>query len=260
MAFVLSSSHISKLYILQSFPSTDHIRSGRLLADQMAPVLPVHFSEVANIPSLFKELEAIKAEMEKLPAPAVLHFDCHGNENGIALFDAQDQQSFLLWEDFRTTFRDLYITAPHKPLISFSSCNGFYVMKLIAQYAPGPYDAIAGCLRPIGFQESIDAFALFYTELVAGTQLVDAAAKVAEQFPTLKFLAAAALVLAVLAWEKYKQKLTPEAIAQRKQEILAQVRAITGDVTPAQIALLDAWLTQDSGDGDQQRHMDIFSN
>jgi hypothetical protein len=251
---------IAKLYILQSLRTTDPLPCGKILRDRIDPILPTYFAVVTDATTLFHELRQIKDDILSLCAPAVIHFDCHGNEDGIGLYDHQDKLTMLSWEDFRATFRDIYTSALVKPLVSFSSCKGLNIMQLIAQYEPCPYEAIAGCLVEIGFQDSVDGFYLFYTEIHAGTRLVDAVVQVEQRFPQLRFFAAPAMILAELGWIKYKQiKLTAEVITKRKADIIAQITAIQGGVTPHQIAMLDALITSDSGDRDQQRHMNVFN-
>ena len=66
--------------------------------------------------------------------------------------------------------------------------------------------------------------------------------------------------MAELAWMKYKQeKLTPDVIRSRKAWIISQIVAIQGGISPQQIAKLDSLLTAESGERDQQRHMEIFN-
>jgi hypothetical protein len=250
---------ISNVYILQSLRSKDPIRCGNVLAGRLRAVLPVDFVDVPDATKLFGELQRIKTAIVNLSAPAVIHFHCHGNESGIGLHDEHDQPTLVTWENFRAIFRDIYLTAPVKPLISFCSCKGLNIMQLIAQYEPCPYETIAGCLEEIGFQASIDAFYIFYAELHAGTTLVDAVVKVVTKFPALKFFAAPVKVLAELAWTKYKQNLTTEEIQRRKTWIISEIVAIQGGIFPEQIAQLDASLTPDSGERDQQRHSQIFN-
>ena len=251
---------ITKLFVLQSLRTINPLRCGELLADRLRPVLPVHFKDIGDAGALFQELQAIQSEIVALAGPAVIHFHCHGNEQGIGLHNHLDQPTFLGWEQFRQIFRDIYNSAPVKPMITFCSCKGLNTMQLIAQYEPCPYEAIAGCLELVGFQDSIDAFYLFYSKLHAGAALVDAVVDVVQGFPHLKFFAAPAKVLAELAWMKYKQEeLTPEVIRSRKAWIISQIVAIQGGISPQQIAKLDALLTAESGERDQQRHMEIFN-
>ncbi|HET6256236.1 MAG TPA: hypothetical protein VFE32_19315 [Puia sp.] len=252
---------ISKIYILQSFESVEAIKSGRELYEKLKDKIAVYFKDVQSPNDLYEELEKIRAEIISSEELCVIHFDCHGNEDGIELYDLHDNGTSITWEDFRSKFRNIYISSPAKPIISFSSCKGLYVMKLIAKFEPCPYGTIAGCLEDIEFEDSIDAFFLFYISLMSGASVLNGTVDVVAKYPHLKFFGFDAKDLAELGWDRYKkEKLTPEVIKARKDEIISEVIKIKGHITEADFALLERGLTADSGKADHERHREIFNS
>lgn len=250
---------ISKIFIIQSLKTTDSIKSGLELSIKLDGKITNSFINVEDRSGLFKEIDSIKSEISGSKGLYVIHFDCHGNEDGIGLFDKSDQLSFVEWEDFRKKFRDIYTTIHIRPIISFSSCYGFNVMKLIAAYEPCPYHIITGSLIKIPFKESIEGYFSFYDNLNNGVNLPNNIESVRRIYPKLNFIAFPANYLFEMAWEKYKQlQLSPERIQERKQQIISEIISIAGSITKKQEAYLDFALSPSEGEKDYQRFKEKF--
>lgn len=72
--------------------------------------------------------------------------------------------------------------------ISFSSCEGLNVIKLIAALKPCPYDLITCSFRKIGFKDSVDGYSYFYQSINNG-DTSDKAMGEQLKFPALGFAA-----------------------------------------------------------------------
>jgi|GEM_PF-2053019 len=252
---------IKKIFIIQSLKTTDAIKSGELLSKKVQNIIEVEFYNVETSIEVYNIIDAIKTEISGNKETYVVHFDCHGNENGIGLFDTKDTLTFIKWEELREQFRELYLITKQKPIISFSSCKGLNVMKLIAQFKPCPYEFITGSLKKIDFQESIDGYELFYKMLNSGETLENSMNSIREKYPNLDFMAFTTQKLVQLAWDNYlKTQISPEKVIQRKRDIINEVVSLKGFITPADIAIIDNGLTEIAANLDKERYFKIFNS
>ncbi len=251
---------IGKIFIIQSLRFND-IKSGELLKNNIENIIPTVFKKIENRNDLFHYLENIKSDCPQPKSVNVIHFDCHGNEDGIAIFDNNDVCMFVEWSELRLIFREIYKAFDIKPIISFSCCKGINVMKLLAEFEPCPYNLVTGSLEDIPFMDSIHGYSLFYKNLNDVKPLDENINDVRNAFPSLDFFAFNADTLCEKAWMKYKEtKLTPEVIEARKVEIRAEVIKMQNGkpFTAVQERQLNANLTIESGELDYQRFRKIF--
>jgi hypothetical protein len=250
---------IHNIYILQSLEKTDP-KTGELLSKALTGKIINEFTAIRNRDGLFIRLNEIISECTILNGYFVLHFDCHGNEDGIGLYDENNHQEFVEWEELRQAFRKMYELTHIKPLISLSCCKGFSAVKLLTRFEPCPFKEIAGSLIDVPFGDSVNGFYMLYQLLQSGMSLVEAGARVHSDYPKLKFIAYPADHLFELGWVAYKEsQLIDSKLKERKSNILAGIEKGQGfPPTVIQIDLIDKKLRPESFEDDRERFRKIF--
>jgi len=251
---------ITEIFIIQSLKTIDIYKSGLELAQKLKGSIATTLTNVETKAELFDQIEKIKAQVTGTKAKYVIHFDCHGNEDGIGIFDKFDNSEFVIWEDFRLVFREIYTNTLTRPIISFSTCKGFNVMKLLAAFEPCPYDVITGSLIEIPFGDSVAAYFDFYTNINNGMDFAQNIKEIRDTYPKVNFIAVSSELLFLMAWEAYfKTQLTPEVLKVRKAHIIAEVEAKTKrPLTALQLAMLEKGLSQGQASEDYRRFRDKF--
>lgn len=250
-------SNITKVFIIQSLKTTDTCKSGEELDKKLKGYIQTDFKNVETDNEFFAQLDKIKTEITATHGRYVIHFDCHGNKGGIGVFDKTDNLSFLSWEDLRDKLREIFLASEQKPIVSFSSCEGFNVIKLVAHFKPCPYDLITGSFRKIAFQDSVDGYFMFYTNLDKGIDIATSIKQTRDNFPTLDFAAFTAKQLFHIGWAAYlNTQLSPERIRERKESIIAEIISMTGTITPEQEKFLDNCFTNQASD----EHFESYKN
>ena len=184
---------------------------------------------------LFEILEFIKLETKATEKRPFVHFDCHGNEDGIGVISADGKEELVDWREISDCFREIYKTSKKRSVICMSSCKGFNAIKLVAHFAPCPYDYVSGSFEKIGFQDSFDGYKFFYEQILQGEELVKAGIKVHMSFDKLKFICLSSIQLFEIAEKGYlKIKTTPEEIEKEKNNTIYQAKKI-GTLTPSVI-------------------------
>ena len=188
-----------------------------------------------------------------------MHFDCHGDKSGIGIFDKADNLYFISWEDLRDKLREIYLASDQKPIVSFSSCEGFNVAKLVAHFKPCPYYLITGSFRKIGFQDSVDGYYTFYINLDTGIDFMVNVKEVRDNFPKLDFSAFTAEQLFHIGWTGYMRlELTPERIKERKESMIAKIIATVGSITIEQEGFLSNQFTNQASEEHYNKYRETF--
>lgn len=252
-------TNIKKIFIIQSLKTLDILKSGEELSKKLSLVIPVDLKCAETDIEIFEHLDKVRDEIANTEDKYVIHFDCHGNEDGIGIYDKADNLSFISWEDLRDTFREIYLVTKKRLIISFSSCKGLNVVKLIAAFKPCPFDLITGSFRKIGFQDSIDGYEYFYVSIHNGDQLEKAMGETRLKYPSLDFAAFTAQKLVKLGWKGYfNLQLTQEKVKERKAKIILKAIYKKGFISKQDIAFIEKRLSNEGAEKDYQRYKKIF--
>ena len=250
---------INKIFIIQSLETKDILKSGEELSQRLSKIIPVNFQNVETDVEVFEHLDKIRDEINLTKERYIIHFDCHGNEDGIAIFDKTDNVSFIDWEDMRDKLRDIYLITKQRLIISFSSCEGLNVVKLIAAFKPCPFELITGSFKKIGFRDSVDGYELFYKSIHKGDKLEDAMGKTRLRYPKLDFVSFPTLRLVKLGWDGYfKTQLSPDKVAERKEQIISEIISLKGIITQPEIDFIEMGLSKEAAKKDYERYVKIF--
>ncbi len=250
---------LKKVFIIQSLKTTDLLKSGEELNKKLSATIAGDFKSVETDEELYAQLDKIKSELKDNPGQYVLHFDCHGNKSGIGVYDKKDNLYFISWEDLRDKLREVYLASDQKLIVSFSSCEGFNVAKLVANFKPCPYYLITGSFKKIGFQDSVDGYCTFYNNFDSAKDFSANIKEVRDSYPRLDFAAFTAKQLFHIGWAGYMRlELTPERIKERKESIIADIIAIAGTITKEQENFISNQFASQASDEHYSKYREAF--
>lgn len=109
--------------------------------------------------SLIKHLNAIESEAKTGLVP-VLHFELHGNKQGI-----QVGQDLVSWESLLNRLRIINAACGHNLLVSFAACQAFHIYPEIDIQKPAPFFGVIGCLNRVSTANVEVGFHAFFEEL-----------------------------------------------------------------------------------------------
>lgn len=250
---------MNKFYIIQSLKPTDD-NLGQTVFDNIKDISKSEFFKVTNKNELLGVLDYIRLDLASQPTTkGVIHIHCHGNDKGIGIRDDEDTREFVLWEELRDKFREIYVSTNQKPLLSMCACKGFNVAKLVAHFQPCPYDYITGSLKAITFNDSVNAYSDFYKAMISGKTIEESINEIRSSYPLMDFVCLNSKVLFKIATEGYKElEMTPEKIKNRREAIEKIIIAYFGKINKEQKDYLDFAFSDKGTDDHLEKYKAIF--
>jgi hypothetical protein len=214
---------MQQIMILESFPEGDD-KVGKAIHETLEKESPgfSRYFDIESKENFFTTIELILSDFNQNGLPCFLHIDCHGDEEGIELKNGD----CIDWEEFRSGFRDLYISTGKNLIICMSACKGFHASKMVVHSESCPYHAICGSFEDIGFAESENGYLAFYRTLIQDKSIIEAIDEVNKVEPSLKFIGYKADQLFSLAINAYLKKLTPEYLENEKRKKIKLVESV----------------------------------
>jgi len=210
------------------------------------------FLEKENIPSefhhfhtrdeLFALLEIVKVKASNADFQPIVHFDCHGNSDGIGAIGLDNREEFISWDDILDKFIEIYQASKKKSVISMSSCEGFNATKMIGKGKPCPYNYVCGSFGKISFEDSFKAFSKFYKNIQEGASIFDAAVAIHNNadLSHMNFMAIDSTTLFSMMMDGYiRDQLSEIKLAERKAYLLAILKITDPIPSPEQLDYLD---------------------
>lgn len=228
---------MSKYYILQSLRDTDR-KTGKEIYDYLKDNSDVFFKEFKTKKELEDLLEFIKVDSQTTTKKPFVHFDCHGNSEGIGIIK-QDGEELIKWTELGDFFREIYLSSGKKSTLCLSSCEGFNAIKLVPEFKICPYEYVAGSFEKIGFDDSYNAFKEFYDQINAGVDIKPASYYIHNKYDKMKFICFSSNSLFELASKSYlNEKTSKEELEKQKQITINKLGQIS-NLNPQQIAFLE---------------------
>ncbi|GHT43446.1 hypothetical protein AGMMS49965_17230 [Bacteroidia bacterium] len=182
--------------------------------------IPNEFNPFHSKNELLDLLREIKKKIAINNIQPYVHFDCHGNDDGIVVVKNDGTEELITWGEIRDAFEEIYIASGQQSIICMSSCEGFNVAKLVACFKPCPYKYVCGSFEKISFQDSYNGYTKFYELIFNGTSIHDATVEIHTDLSLekLKFLAYDSKQLYKIGFDGYINTLcTEEKLKQRKE-------------------------------------------
>jgi hypothetical protein len=182
------------------------------------------YHQFTSITQLFDTLKHIETECLTKGLKPFVHFDCHGNGDGIAVITNGVNGELVQWAEILDQFIAIYRASNQGLVVCMSSCNGFHISRMVAMGKACPFDQLSGSLKKIPFGKSLQAYRLFYKRVFEGIPVFDAAVEIhhTAELSDVQFISANRATLWDLTYKGYvRDKLTPTALAAEKAELLA---------------------------------------
>ena len=159
------------IHIIQSLPSGE-LRAGIVLQTALLWAFPdlrarILLHEVEDRSTLVSVLAAVHGELERTGILPLLHIESHGVSDGIVLASGE----VLEWHDLCRLLIPINVASRLNLFVSLACCFGENLARAIRLTEPAPFIALVG---PNSTQQAgllSDAFASFYTELLAKRDL-----------------------------------------------------------------------------------------
>lgn len=210
---------------------------------------------------LFELLDIIQMKVVTEDILPFIHFDCHGNDDGIAAINDNDYLEFIAWGEILDKFIEIYKSSKKKSVISMSSCEGFNATKLVAKGKPCPYDYICGSFEKIKFDDSFNAFSTFYKNIEEGIDIFEAAVGIHND-PTLchmNFMAIDSYTLFSTMIDNYKkEQLSQEVLSKRKLHLLEELLKTHPIPNKEQLDYLDRACSVEGQEEILQNYQNVF--
>jgi hypothetical protein len=249
-----------KIYILESLRQNDP-RTGKHVRDFLnAKSFNNKFYEFKSKQELLNILDIIKVNSATEKVQPFVHFDCHGNENGIGVVKADNTEELITWSEISLAFRDIYLSSKQKSVICMSSCQGFNVIRLVSKGEPCPYDHVCGSFEKISFKDSYKGYTKFYDLILNGKSIHDAAVEVHQDidFVKLKFIGLDSKTLFQLSINGYIKNECTEGKLRKRKEVLKKIVEAEGPLNQQQIDYLDMAFSLEGQEQILERYAEIF--
>jgi hypothetical protein len=157
----------SSIQIIESLGTSDEGAGDELVARLLGKGgkladFPMDVHDVFDRAELFATLEKIFASEAKAGSVPILHFEAHGEENGLILRD----KSVIPWGVLAKILRSFNRATRFNLLVCFSCCEGIHQLSVLNTKNMCPFSAVVGCEGSIYTRELLDGFEKFYTILI----------------------------------------------------------------------------------------------
>ena len=205
--------------------------------------IPCEFHQYNSKEELYSFFELVKVKLSTEDIQPFIHFDCHGNSDGIGAVHLDKTEEFISWNDILDKFIEIYRASKKRLVINMSSCEGFNATKMVAKGKPCPYDHICGSFEKIGFEPSFQAFSKFYKAISEGMDIYDAGLLVHNdpELEQLNFISINSYTLFNNMIDNYKkEELSQEKLAARKAFLLQELKKTDPSPNKTQLEYLDS--------------------
>jgi len=200
------------------------------------------FHRFASKQELLDLLELVKIESTTNQLQPFVHFDCHGNENGIGIVKTDGTEEFMPWSEIQDSFIEIFQASKKRSVICFSSCEGFNAVKMVGKQKPCPYDHISGSFKKVGFAEAYEDYAEFYTGIANGKEIFQSAVDVHNDptYRAVEFMAVNSSTLFELMMKGYQaDQLKQDVLDARKARLLSLLKLTFPHPNREQLNALD---------------------
>lgn len=163
------SAHFSKIIVIQSIPRNE-LRTGTKLHEDLE-TLDVWYErglkpELKNATTRNDLLELLSELTDKARLEGdwpVLHFESHGNQQGLGLASGE----FISWDELKKPLADLNIQTRNNLLVVLAACYGAYLMTTLVPTDRAPCWGLVGPNEAMYPDVLLKSFLEFYAELLA---------------------------------------------------------------------------------------------
>lgn len=228
----------SRFLIVESVPQGES-PTGTQLYQALEPLpalccrpVTIEYSGVKTATELWALLRRVKDDIAKTGEIPLLHFECHGNDDGIGLASKE----FVYWEDLCEPLREINILTRMHLFVSVAACMGAYLASQLSPVKRSPFLTVLSTTEELYPDELYRGFHAFYHALLStgnGNEALKALRRHNEKGMCFSFTDAPHLFK--LACQRYFERLcTPEKYQERILDIQAEQQELGFLVADAQ--------------------------
>ena len=124
----------------------------------------VYFKKISNLEALDEALNWIKNQIHLKLIYPLIHFEAHGNDNGMQVNKYQS----IEWEDVLCRLRELNTLLINNLIVSMSMCKGASLIYKIDYYDRAPFKVLIGPDFSLNAGELYEGFYSFYDSFFFG--------------------------------------------------------------------------------------------
>lgn len=142
----MDSHEFHKIWVIESLPDGDLKTGTRVVQDQLSIAqsrykdLDVGHRRPASKADLLKDLECIRDEALFRGVYPFIHFDCHGDPDGLQTANGDH----ITWEELRVPLIEINHACRCNLVIVIAACNGINLIKCCTRLDRAPFYAAIG--------------------------------------------------------------------------------------------------------------------
>lgn len=237
-----TSFAFSSVWVIQSLRETD-FKSGKQIHNMIQTLakgkyswLQVEFVEVDDKKGLFETLSRIKSSFQDTGKIPLIHFETHGDQDGLELRSGE----FVPYTDLCPLFREINILTKNNLFIVSATCHGGHLAFLLhgSITEPCPFWGILGETERVSQLDVVSGYSAFYRELLDSVNINSALCKLNEAVSDgVEFEVWNSEYLFMLAFKYYLENTsTPDAMEQRTEALLKESGISPGDTANLLVA------------------------
>lgn len=198
----------NRIVVIESLPKRAK-RTGKALYDDIISKRALQIEGLTHeyIPvetkrNLTRALQRIADEVNKKGRMPFLHFEAHGQENGMVL----QSGDFISWQDLALFLRRINVATQHNLVISFATCFAGQIYTELDLDKRAPFFAFVGPFTEVSEHEVENGFINFFDSLLTSAGMVQSLIRLNEGCtiePIFRFMDAE--TAAFEAYERYKE-------------------------------------------------------
>lgn len=219
----MDSNRFNAVVVLDSIPDGELNTAKRLVEDlevaaaAYPPTPAIAHVRIEGRDDLFRVLDDCRGRAEKDDLRPLIHFECHGDEDGFQLADS----SFVDWAELKRPLTDLNIATGLNLMIVVAACSGGAIAKVVGITDRAPLWGLIGPTKPLSAQALQKAYIPFYQALFITKSPSEAVSALEASSEQQTFWRTTAQGLFETAWKMYRQRhCTPEQIELRATRML----------------------------------------
>jgi len=163
----MPSFGFSQVHIVESLPCGE-CHTGRVLRTSIINARPedadrVHHHDVADASSLRSLLTAVGIEASEPDRLPYLHFECHGNHDGLVL--ASDE--LLSWSDLCDLLRPINVATRMNLFVSLAACYGERLVYAVSPVLAAPLWGLVGPRDAMAPGDLVSFFSGYFRSLLS---------------------------------------------------------------------------------------------
>ena len=164
-----ASFKFSKFVVIESLGPKE-VSTGKILTGYVSSLdavvqsaIPVEVQDCPSAKSLLDLLDAMVSDAKQQQIYPILHFECHGDEQGRGLVFANGE--LMRWAELASRLKELNLAIGFNLLAFFAACNAFYFIEEMKAIQPAPLYAVVAPTDNVDPSEVMRGAMLYYRTL-----------------------------------------------------------------------------------------------